>query len=63
MSRIPFFFTVSQAKQILSLIEMNKEDGVYSGRLDYWQKRNSAIEKEIENRLLLERVNIFNRGG
>lgn len=56
MSRIPFFFTVSQAKQILSLIDWNKEEGVYSGRLDYWQQRNKAIETEITNRLMLEVV-------
>lgn len=35
MSKIPFFFTVSQAKQILSFIDWNEEEGVYSGRLDY----------------------------
>lgn len=54
MSKIPFFFTISQAKQILSLIEMNREDGTYSGRLDYWLQRNNNIEKEITQRLLLE---------
>ena len=56
MTRIPFFFTVSQAKQILSLIDWNKEEGVYSGRLDYWNKRNKAIKTEITNRLILEGV-------
>ena len=56
MSKIPFFFTISQAKQILSLIDLNKEEGVYSGRLDYWQQRNKAIETEITNRLMLEEV-------
>ena len=57
MTRIPFFFTVSQAKQILSLIDWNKEEGVYSGRLDYWNQRNKAIETEITNRLMLEEIN------
>lgn len=57
MKKIPFFFTVSQAKQILSLIDMNREDGVYSGRLDYWQQRNKNIETEITNRLMLEEIN------
>ena len=57
MSKIPFFFTVSQARQILSLIDMNREDGVYSGRLDYWQQRNRNIETEITNRLKLEEIN------
>lgn len=56
MSKIPFFFTVSQAKQILSLIDWNEEEGVYSGRLDYWQQRNKAIKTEITNRLMLEGV-------
>lgn len=56
MNKIPFFFTISQAKQILSLIDMNREDGVYSGRLDYWQQRNKNIETEIINRLMLEEV-------
>lgn len=56
MSKIPFFFTVSQAKQILSLIDLNRDDGVYSGRLDYWQQRNKNIETEITNRLMLEEI-------
>lgn len=57
MSKIPFFFTVSQAKQILSLIDWNKEEGIYSGRVDYWNQRNKAIETEITNRLILEEIN------
>ena len=57
MTRIPFFFTVSQAKQILSLIDWNKEEGVYSGRVDYWNQINKAIETEITNRLMLEEIN------
>lgn len=51
--RIPFFFTASQAKQILTLIEWNNEEGSYSGRFDYWKQRNKAIETEIAKRLLM----------
>ena len=43
MSKIPFFFTVSQAKQILSLIDWNKEEGVYSGRVYYWKVRYGNV--------------------
>ena len=55
-NKIPFLFTVSQAKQILSLIDWSNEEGVYSGRADYWNQRNKAIEKEITNRLMLEEL-------
>lgn len=50
-NKIPFFFTVSQAKQILTLIDWNNEEGVYSDRRDYWQQRNNAIEREITEKL------------
>lgn len=60
-NKIPFFFTVSQAKQILSLIDWSKEEGVYSGRRDYWQKRNNAIEKEIRQRLFVRGERIMSR--
>lgn len=56
MSKMLFLFTKSQAEQILSLIEMNREDGTYNGRLDYWLQRNNNIEHEITKRLLLEGI-------